>query len=53
MMFLVECPDCDANYFGVGDFFNDRGRIIRLGTIEDKNCQRCKKISEIVGLEAC
>ena len=53
MMFLVDCPDCDARYFGVGDFFNDRGQIIRLATIQDNNCQRCQKIGEIVGLEAC
>ncbi len=53
MMFLVDCPACDARYFGIGDFFNERGRIIRLATTPGNDCERCQKIGEIVGLEAC
>jgi predicted Zn finger-like uncharacterized protein len=46
----MQCPDCDAVFYLLGDFINGEGQLVRAGEIHSDDCAKCKAICDEVGM---
>lgn len=46
----MQCPDCDAVFYLLGDFIEGEGQIVRAGTTHSDDCPKCLAVCTEAGM---